>query len=154
IKVSQDGTLVYDDSNYVALVNQLLDLEAQKAAASKRLSIVEEMQLGYGPTSVFSTSTDEQKASMIATAENMVATIASELVESSKKLNDAIAEYNDVENLKNAVVKLQSASATSIDGLNVKTIVIADIAAAIVAFAIAMIVTDVKAKKKVVATQA
>lgn len=154
IKVSQDGTLVYDDSNYVALVNQLLDLESQKAAASKRLSIVEEMQLGYGPTSVFSTSTDEQKATMIATAENMVESIASELVESSKKLNDAIAEYNDVENLKNAVVKLQSASAMSIEGLNVKTIVIADFAAAIVAFVVALIVTDVKAKKKAVATHA
>lgn len=151
IKVSQDGTLIYDDSNYVALVNQLLELEAKKAAASKRLSIVEEMQLGYGPTSVFSMATDEQKASMIATAENMVATIASELVESSKKLNDAIVEYNDVENLKNAVVKLQSAEARSIEGLGVKTIVIADVAAVVVAFAIAMIVTDVKAKKKVAA---
>ncbi|MGN0789203.1 MAG: hypothetical protein ACI4MY_04630, partial [Christensenellales bacterium] len=151
IKVSQDGTLVYDDSNYVALVNQLLELEAKKAAASKRLSIVEEMQLGYGPTSVFSMATDEQKASMIATAENMVATIASELVESSKKLNDAIVEYNDVENLKNAVVKLQSAEARSIEGVGVKTIVIADVAAVVVAFAVAMIVTDVKAKKKVAA---
>lgn len=152
IKVSQDGTLIYDDSNYVALVNQLLDLEAQKAAASKRLSIVEEMQLGYGPTSAFSTSTNEQKASMIATAENMVAAIASELVESSKKLNDAIAEYNDVENLKNAVVKLQSAKAISIEGLGVKTIVIADVAAVIVAFVIALIVTDVKSKKKATAS--
>lgn len=152
IKVSQDGTLIYDDTNYVALVNQLLDLEAQKAAASKRLSIVEEMQLGYGPTSVFSTSTDEQKASMIANAENMVANIASELENTNKKLNDAIAEYNDVENLKNAVVKLRSAKAISIEGLGVKTIIIADVAAVIVAFVIALIVTDVKLKKKATAS--
>lgn len=152
IKVSQDGTLIYDDTNYVALVNQLLDLEAQKAAASKRLSIVEEMQLGYGPTSVFSTASNEQKATMIANAENMVANIASELENTNKKLNDAIAEYNDVENLKNAVVKLQSAKAISIGGLGVKTIIIADVAAVIVAFVIALIVTDVKLKKKAAAS--
>lgn len=152
IKVSQDGTLIYDDTNYVALVNQLLDLEAQKAAASKRLSIVEEMQLGYGPTSVFSTASNEQKATMIANAENMVANIASELENTNKKLNDAIAEYNDVENLKNAVVKLQSAKAISIEGLGVKTIIIADVAAVIVAFVIALIVTDVKLKKKAAAS--
>ena len=151
IKVSQDGTLVYDDSNYFAIVKQLLELEQKKADASLRLSAVQEIKLAYGPTSVFSTASNEQKATMIANAENMVANIASELDSTNKKLNDAIAEYNDVENLKNAVVKLQSAKAMSIEGLGVKTIVIADVAAVIVAFVIALIVTDVKSKKKATA---
>ena len=151
IKVSQDGTLVYDDSNYFSVVKQLLDLEQKKADASLRLSAVQEMKLAYGPTSAFSTASNEQKATMIANAENMVANIASELDSTNKKLNDAIAEYNDVENLKNAVVKLQSAKAMSIEGLGVKTIVIVDVAAVIVAFVIALIVTDVKSKKKATA---
>ena len=150
IKVSQDGSLVYDDSNYFAIVNRLLELEQKKADASKRLTAVQEMKLGYGPTSDFATASEAQKATMIANAENMVADIASELVETNKKLNDAIAEYNDVENLKNAVVKLQSAKAISVEGLGVKTIILADVGAVIIAFAIALIVAEAKSKKKAV----
>ncbi|MGN0770984.1 MAG: hypothetical protein ACI4MI_00150 [Christensenellales bacterium] len=148
IKVSQDGTLNYDDSNYFALVNKLLDLESQKAAANKRLTYIEELQAGYGASSGFSTASAQDKEKMIATADSMVSSIAAGLEESTKKLNAAIAEFNDVENLKNAVVKLQAAQPVSIDGLSVKTILLADIAAIIVAFAIAMIVTDYKEKKK------
>lgn len=141
------GNIIINDTNYYNLINKAVELEVEKAPYQSQLDAIDKILTGYGSSSKFSQASEETKGEMIATVDNMISSLCTKLIDQNTKFSEMLIEFNDVENLKRAIVLTQPALSHSHNKVSTMLFLMINLMMILVGCVIGVITTDKKVKK-------
>ncbi len=108
--IGTNNGIVVNIDKLVEYYKEITRYEELKAPYQVQLDSINKIIAGYGSSSKFATASDEKKAEMRKVTDDMIAMISENIETRSNMYSEMLAEFNDVENLKKAIVLTQSAT--------------------------------------------
>ena len=131
----------------VEYYKEITKYEELKAPYKTQLETINKVMAGYGASSKFNMASDEKKAEMRKNTDDMMVKICEKLTIQSEKYSEMLAEFNDVENLKKAVVLTQNSTGYSQLEISTTLFLMIALMAVLIGCVIGVARTDRKIKK-------